>query len=135
MTRVLSIAMLLLTLSACREYESYPRLSSQKGLVPADKYATYGREQAEEVAIGREFGRAHAGDALDDRVKQADAAVAYAKTLPDVATVEADPQGYRLTVSFKSGWRVAVLPIDDGRRGGETAGLPAGAGGPPPSGK
>ena len=34
-----------------------------------------------------------------------------------------DPQGYRLNVRFKSGWRVGVPPIKDGKRGAETLGV------------
>ena len=56
--------------------------------------------------------------------KQANAAMAYARTLPDVADISADPLGHRLTVRFKSGWR-AVAPIEDGKSGAETLGKPA----------
>jgi hypothetical protein len=41
-----------------------------------------------------------------------------------VATVDADPLGARLTVKFKSGWRAAAIPIDDGVEPGATPGLP-----------
>ena len=55
--------------------------------------------------------------------KQADAATAYAGTLPDVADATADPLGHRLTVRFKSGWRLGVPPIKDGKSGAETLGI------------
>jgi hypothetical protein len=95
--------------------------------VPPDQFARYGKEQAQAIAIGREFAVAYQGDTPADWAAQADAAIAYATTLPDVATVVADTLGHRLTVQFKSGWRTAVLPIDDGRRGAETPGIAAAA--------
>jgi len=114
--------------AGCRTYEAYPKITGQKGLVPADQFAAYGREQAEEVAIGREFAAAYRGDSPEALAQQTAAAVAYAKGLPDVVSVVPDTLGHRLTVTFKSGWRAAVLPIPDGKRGGETPGVPAGAG-------
>ena len=122
-------AMLLLTaLTSCRNYDFQSRLTSQGGLVPADQFARYGREQAEEMAIAREFGADIRKSSPLDLTKSAEAASRFARTLPDVAAVQADPLGYRLTLRFKSGWRTMVTPIDDGKRGTETAGLPAGAG-------
>ena len=38
------------------------------------------------------------------------------------------PLGYLLTVRFKSGWRTMITPLDDGKRGAETVGLPGKAG-------
>ncbi len=128
MTRVLAVALLVLALGACRTYDQYSRVSSQKGLVPADQWARYGREEAEAVAIGREFARAKQGDSPEGYAKQAAAAVAYAHTLPDVRDVKADALGHWLTVTFKSGWWVGVNPIEDGKSGAETPGLPAGTG-------
>jgi hypothetical protein len=130
MTRTAFVAGLALALGACRGYDLYPRITGQKGLVPADQYAAYGREQAEEVAIGRAFAQAHAGDSPAALASQAAAAVAYARSLPDVADVTADTLGQRLTVRFRSGWRVAVLPIPDGKGPNETPNLPPGAGAP-----
>ena len=122
-------AMLLLTaLTSCRNYDFQSRLTSQGGLVPADQFARYGREQAEEMAIAREFGADIRKSSPLDLTKSAEAASRFARTLPDVADVQADPLGYRLTLRFKSGWRTMVTPIDDGKRGTETVGLPAGAG-------
>jgi hypothetical protein len=114
-----------LALASCRSYDLGKRLSNESGLVPPDQFARYGREQAEAVAISREFGRAAHGSTREALQQQADSAVAYARSLPDVADVSADPLGYRLTITFKSGWRVAVNPLSDGKRGAETPGLAA----------
>jgi hypothetical protein len=113
-------------LSSCRDYDLPSRLTNQDGLVPADQYARYGREQAQEIAIGREFGHAGRGSAPEDLIKQAEAAASYARTLPDVADVKVDPLGRLLTIRFKSGWRTMTTPIENGKRGAETVGLPAG---------
>ena len=59
-----------------------------------------------------------------DYVAQADSAVRYARSMPDIVNVTADSLGHRLTLQFRSGWRTMVVPIDDGKRGGETANLP-----------
>jgi len=59
---LVALPALLLGATACRTYEAYPKLASQKGLVPADQFAAYGREQAEAVAIGRELAVAHHGE-------------------------------------------------------------------------
>jgi hypothetical protein len=125
-----AIVFLMLGGAACRTYEAYPKLANQKGLVPADQYAAYGREQAEAVAIGRELAAAHQGESPEALSQQASAAATYAKTLPDVVDVTPDALGHRLTVRFKSGWRTAVVPIADGKRGADTPGIPAGAGAP-----
>jgi hypothetical protein len=114
-----------LLMAACRNYDLESRLTDQRGLVPADQYARYGKEQAEAVAIAREFGRAEQGHTPAAYVKQADAAVAYAKTLPDVKDIVPDPLGHRLTIRFASGWRVAVNPVSDGKSGAETPGIAA----------
>ena len=128
MHRRLGSCLALLALVSCRSYQYQSHITDQDGLVPPDQFARYGKEQAEAVAIAREYGRAAEGDTPEALAKQADAAMAYAKTLPDVATIGADPQGRRLTISFKSGWRVGVPPIEDGKRGSGTAGLaPPGA--------
>jgi hypothetical protein len=123
-----SLMLLVVGLLACREYDLEDRLVDQDGLVPADQYARYGREQAQEIAIAREFARAHQGTAPGQLIRQAERAATYARSLPDVAEVKADPLGLLLTVQFKSGWRTMVTPLDDGKRGAETAGLPGKAG-------
>ncbi len=123
----LSLGLMLLVIGvvSCRGYDLEDRVVDQDGLVPADQYARYGREQAQEIAIAREFGRAHQGSAPNQLIKQAEAAATYARSLPDVADVRADPLGLLLTIRFKSGWRTMVTPLDDGKRGAETVGLPA----------
>ena len=126
MRRLLALPLLALTLAGCPSYDSYAPVVSQKGLVPPDQFARYGAEQAQAVAIGREFGYAYQGDTPADFGAQAAAGVAYARTMPDVVNVTADSLGHRLTIQFRSGWRTAVDPIADGRRGNETPGIPTG---------
>jgi hypothetical protein len=116
MTRSFVVMLLLPVLASCRGYDFESRLTSQRGLIPADQYARYGREQAAEIAIGREFGHASRGTAPEDLVKQAETARGYARTLPDVADIRADPLGLLLTIRFKSGWRTMTTPIKDGKR-------------------
>ena len=120
-----AIALMVITVASCRGYDLDSRLENQGGLVPADQYARYGREQAQEIAIAREFGHAHQGFSPKQLARQAEAAASYALSLPDVANVRADPRGLLLTVQFKSGWRTMVAPLNDGKRGAETVGLPA----------
>jgi hypothetical protein len=103
-------------LASCRGYDFRDRISHDDGLVPTEQYARYGREQAQLVAAGRELAHFGADTAQ---------AAAYARGLPDVVTVTADPRGHWLTLRFKSGWRVATPPVADGKRGADTAGLPA----------
>jgi hypothetical protein len=122
------IPLLVVTVISCRGYHLDDRLVNQDGLVPPDQYARYGREQAEEIAIAREFGHVHQGSSPQQLARQAETAATYARSLPDVANIKADPQGLLLTVQFKSGWRTMVAPLDDGKRGAETVGLPARAG-------
>ena len=131
MQRLFAIVILMTALTSCRDYDLRSRLTDQDGLVPADQFAQYGREQAEEMAIAREFGVAIKRSSAEELAQQAEAASGYARTLPDLADVQADPLGYRLTLRFKSGWRTMVTPIEDGKRGAETVGLPARAGGKP----
>jgi hypothetical protein len=125
MNRRLFVWLAVLALAACRDYQYQPKVTSQDGFTPGDQFARYGREQAQAVAIGREFARAHQGDSREDLARQAEAAMGYARTLPDVVDVHADPLGYRLTVQFKSGWRAGIAPIDDGKSGNETPGIGA----------
>jgi hypothetical protein len=120
--------LLLAALVSCRTYDLESHLADQSGLVPADRFARYGQQQAQEVAIAREYAHARDGSTHEDLIKSAETAVKYARTLPDVLMAEADPLGYRLTIRFKSGWLTMVTPIDDGKRGAETGGLPAGPG-------
>jgi hypothetical protein len=124
----LSVVLIIAALTSCRAYDLESRLAHQKGVVPPDKFARYGREQAEEMAIGREYARARTGSSPADLDKQAETAISYARSLPDVTDIQADPLGQRLTIHFRSGWLTMVNPIDDGKRGADTPGLPALAG-------
>jgi hypothetical protein len=118
--RPLQFAALLLVplLGACRDYNFVRHVSSPAGLIPADDFARYGREQAIAVAIGREFARPY----NSGPEKQASVAMHYARsTFPqDVTEITADPQGNRLVVTFKSGWQTAIVPINDGKTGDQT---------------
>jgi hypothetical protein len=125
MRRLIPIT-LLLALVACRDYDRYGYVSSQKGLMSADEYAKYGPDQAIAMAIGREFGKGYAGRTPEGFAKQADAALTYAKKFAQVKGVAADTLGYRLVVTFADGWVTQVTPITDGKRGDETANLPKG---------
>lgn len=116
MRRLLMPLLAAAALVGCRGYDSYDPLASQAGLIPADRYAAFGREQAEAIAIGRELGGKHGLSEAD----QYSSVVAYAHQQPDVVNVVADSQAHILTVQFKSGWVVGVDPIDDGRHGAET---------------
>lgn len=126
MRRLLALPLLALALAGCPSYDDYAPVASQKGLIPPDQFARYGKEQAQAVAIAREFGAAYQGDTPAAYGAQAAVAVAYARTMPDVVNVTADSLGHRLTIQFRSGWRTAVDPIADGRRGNETPGIPTG---------
>ena len=108
--------LVLIGLAACRDYPLADHLQNQSGLLPADQFASYGREQAIVVAIGREFGRPYnSGIGAPARV-----AIAYARQFPDIVSIQADSLGHRLTVQFNSGWRTAIVPIEDGKRGTDT---------------
>ena len=117
--------MLLVLVPACRDYDLRPHLVDDDGLIPAEQFAGYGREQAQAIAIAREFAQAHEGSSPRELARQAEAAVKYARTLPDVVDIKADPLGLVLTIQFRSGWRTMVTPLDDGKRGADTPGLPA----------
>ena len=116
--------LLALTLAACPSYDRYPYVTSGKGMMPPDEYAKYGPEQAIAVAIGREFGRDHAGSTAADYARQADSAMAYGRRFTQVKSITADTLGFRLAVTFQGGWTTQVTPITDGKRGDQTVGLP-----------
>jgi hypothetical protein len=116
---------LLLALSACRSYDYQSRISSPDGYVPGDQMARYGREQAQSVAISRAFAAARSGDSPEALTAQADSAISYARTLPDVVNAVADPLSHRLTVQFRSGWIDGIVPLADGKAAAETPGLPS----------
>ncbi len=119
--------MLLLALSACRTYDYSSRIADSDGFVPGDQMARYGHEQAEAVAIARRFAAADEGRSPAALAAQADSAMTYARTLPDVAGAVADPLSHRLTVQFKSGWRLGIVPLADGTDAADTPGLPSAA--------
>jgi hypothetical protein len=116
---------LLLAFSACRGYDYQSRISTSDGFVPSDQMARYGREQAQSVAIARAFAAARSGDSPEALAAQADSALRYARSLPDVANAVADPLSHRLTVQFRSGWIDGIVPLHDGTPAAETPGLPA----------
>ncbi len=123
---VILLTTLLLLGTGCPGYDRYDRVVDQDGLVPADQFAAYGSEQAQAVAIGRAFGSAYTGDAPEARARQIAAAVTFARQQRDVATVVADTMASLLTVTFSSGWRKAIIPINDGVPAEMTVGLPPG---------
>lgn len=130
MRQSLWVVVSILALASCRPYDLGSRLADQDGAVPPDQFARYGREQAQAVAIGREYARAGGGTSPAELEKEAETAITYARSLPDVTDIQADPLGRRLTIRFRSGWLTMVNPIDDGKRGAETPGLPATAASP-----
>ena len=107
---------------ACRDYQGYGILADQKGLIPASQFAAYGMEQAQAVAIGREFASAYQTASPEGWARQIEQAAEYARSL-GVEIVNADTLGHRLTVRFPSGWRLAILPIDDGIAAADTPGI------------
>ena len=88
MIRGSSVALCLLVLSACRGYDYQSRISKPDGFIPGDQMARYGREQAQSVAIARAFAAARTGDSPEALTAQADSALRYARTLPDVVNAE-----------------------------------------------
>ncbi len=125
MRRSLAPLVLVLSLAGCPSYDRYGELADQDGYMSADDFAKYGPEQAQKVAIGRKLAKEYRGRSPEDFAQQVAATVEYAKTLPDVVDVKADPQAYFLTVTFKSGWRTFVTPIDDGKAPEATSGMAA----------
>ena len=128
MKRSLALLTLVLSLTGCPSYDELERLGNQDGLVPPDQYARYGHEQAQAMALAREYGWAIENTDAEGQRAAVQHAVRYAATLPDIEVVTPDTFGYRLTIEFESGWRTMVTPIRDGKRGSETPNLPQGAG-------
>ena len=124
MRRLIIPLSLLAAFAACRDYDRYRYVSSQKGLMSADEYAKYGPDQAISMAIGREFGKGYYGRSPEGLARQAEAAVTYSKKFAQVKSVVADTLGNRLVVTFGDGWVTQVTPITDGKSGDETANLP-----------
>ena len=114
-----------LSLGACRPYDNYTPLTRQGGLVPAEQFARYGHEQAEVVAIGRALARWKMTADSAGFAEQAEKAACFARRFSDVESVDPDPLGHRLTVRFKSGWRAAAVPVDDGVEPEATPGISA----------
>jgi hypothetical protein len=134
MKRSIVLLAVVLSLSGCPGYDELDRVRNQDGLMPADQYARYGTEQAQAMALAREYGWAiERNDEAGQRAAVAHA-VQYAASLPDVEMVTPDTLGYRLTIQFRSGWRTMVNPVQDGKRGAETPNLPQGAGQSPENG-
>ena len=124
MIRGSAVLCLLLCLAACRGYDYQSRISDPDGFVPGDQMARYGREQAQSVALSRAFAAARTGNSPEKLAAQADSALRFARTLPDIANAVADPLSNRLTVQFRSGWIVGIVPLDDGKAPADTPGLP-----------
>jgi hypothetical protein len=122
MKRITLAVLTLVAVTACRDYDSYTPAADQTGLVPAVQWASYGVEQAQAVAIGRAFAAAYQSDAPEALGHQMNSAVEYARS-SGVEVVMADTLGHRLTVRFPSGWRLAILPIDDGVAANDTPGI------------
>lgn len=116
-------ALAALSLIGCRPYDGYSPVVAQDGLVPATQFARYGREQAEVIAIGRALAEWKGTADSAGFTQQTDQAGCFARRFGDVEAVDADPLGHRLTVRFKSGWRVAILPVHDGVRPDATPGI------------
>lgn len=117
MKRSVTFALAATLLVSCRGYDYRETVSHQDGLLPAEQYARYGREQAQVVAAGREL----ASQSPDST--GIGAAVKYARGLPDVADVTPDARGQWLMLRFKSGWIAATPPLADGKRGADTPGV------------
>lgn len=123
--RFLAATALALVMLSCRPYDNYSPVADQSGLLPPDRYARLGREQAELVAIGRSLAAWRMTDDPAEVSEQTRRAACFARRFPEVETVDADEESFRLTVRFKSGWRAAAIPIDDGKAPSDTPGLPA----------
>ena len=114
----LSLLLLAALLAAgCRKYDYYDHVSSQKGLIDADKFASYGRDQAIVVAIGREYARPYNSGTWRPGPGRHG-------IRPQVSGHRGYAGGYTgPTGSRSSSRRLArgVGPIADGKRGDDTA--------------
>lgn len=126
MKRALAILALAAALGGCPQYERIEKVADQGGLVPADQYARYGREQAQAVAIAREYGHFLGGASYEEKLRAADSIVAFARRMPDVTEVQVDTLGGWVSLRFRSGWQTWASPDASGKRGCETPNLPAG---------
>ena len=75
------------------------------------------------MAIGRSIAKWRMTAEAEGFTAQTDKAACCARRFPDVETVNADPLGHRLTIRFKSGWRAAAVPVDDGVEPESTPGI------------
>lgn len=123
MRRLAAAALAAMSVGACRPYDNYAPIVRQDGLIPAEQFAHYGHEQAELVAIGRSLAKWQMSSDSAGFARQTENAACFARRFPDVVTVDADPLGHRLTIKFKSGWRAAAVPIDDGVEPETTPGI------------
>jgi len=101
MNRITLAVLTLVAVTACRDYDGYAPVADQTGLVPAAQWASYGVEQAQAVAIGREFAAAYQSGTPEALGHQMNNAVEYARSL-GVEILVADTLGHRLTVRFPS---------------------------------
>lgn len=125
MMRRAAVLLAVLLLPACRSYDYYGKVSGGDGLTPGDQFARYGREQAQAVAIARQFAAERQGSSAEERANQIEAAIAFARKQPDVVNVVADSQANWLALQFRSGWRTAVTPLADGTDASATPNLQA----------
>src|ERR1041385_7125022 len=86
MRRAASAALAAITLWACRPYDNAAPLEDQKALIPAAKFARYGREQAEVVAIGRSLAAWKMTEDEAGLAAQAEGAGCFARRFADVET-------------------------------------------------
>jgi hypothetical protein len=108
---------------SCRGYDNYSPVANQSGLIPAERFARYGREQASVVAIGRSIAAWRMTNDPADQEKQVSQARCFALRLPEVERADPDPQGHRIGITFRSGWRVGVVPVEDGVDPAATPGI------------
>lgn len=125
MRRVALAALAAFAMGACRDYDGFAPLADQSGLIPADQFARYGQQQAEVIAIGRSLAAWKMTVDAAGKQEQAHRAACFARRFSDVESVDIDPAGYRLTVKFAGGWRVGIVPIDDGGAPEATKGISA----------
>lgn len=123
MHRIAVAGLSLMLAAACRPYDLRSPVADQDGLIAGAQYARYGADQAKAVAIGRALAQWDGGQAEGARADQVTKAAEYARTLRGVKTVVADTLGYRLTVTFASGWRTAIMPVADGVKPEDTPGI------------
>lgn len=126
MKRAFGILALAVALGGCPSYDRIGKISDEHGQVSSDEYARYGQDQAQVVAIGREYGHFIGGASVADRIRAADSATAFGRRFPAVENVSVDTLGGWVTVEFRDGWRTYTTPLTDGKRGCETPNLPAG---------